>query len=74
MKPKVWTYVGDMRCPVCGIFHKVMRNGRGNSMKLRMVCEPRDIVFVKVIGNAWQEESQFWVSYEQELLESVGRR
>lgn len=74
MKPKVWTYVGDMKCPLCGIFHKVMRNGRGNSMKLRMRCALRGIVFVKVIGNEWQEESQFWDSYKQGLLASVGRR
>lgn len=74
-KPKKWTYVGDMKCPNCGLYHKVKTSGRGAQMKLHMVCGKTS--FMKTIGFNWKLEAEYWSQYENQLKAlaiSLGRR
>lgn len=74
-KPKKWTYVGDMKCPNCGLYHKVKASGRGAQMKLHMVCG--EASFMKTIGFGWMLEAEYWNQYENQLKALamlVGRR
>lgn len=49
-KSRVWTYIGDMKCPCCGKYNKVLSNGKGDKQVMKITCKTTGIIWLKSIS------------------------